>query len=195
MISVKTVTRAGKNGMTMAQLQKGFARVRKSYVKAGVLGATGTHTPGTVVRKVEARRDPHSGRFRKAVQARTDANGAVSELTNAVLAAIHEYGLGTAPARPWIGPPFRAKRPEYFRTLAAAYRTALRAGKPQDVDKVLGLLGAQMAADIKNYVTSGAGVPPPNAPSTIRQKGSSRPLVDTSGMVNSVTYQVVSGGR
>jgi hypothetical protein len=35
---------------------------------------------------------------------------------------------------------------------------------------------------------------PPNAPATIRAKGSSKPLIDTGEMRQSVTYQI-RGGR
>ena len=41
-----------------------------------------------------------------------------------------------------------------------------------------------------------SNVPPPNAPSTIRQKGSSKTLVDTSEMVGHVTHrQTIKGGQ
>jgi HK97 gp10 family phage protein len=41
-----------------------------------------------------------------------------------------------------------------------------------------------------------SNVPPPNAPSTIRQKGSSKTLVDTGEMVGHVTHrQTIKGGQ
>lgn len=41
-----------------------------------------------------------------------------------------------------------------------------------------------------------SGVPPPNAPTTIRQKGSSKTLVDTGEMVGHVTHrQTTEGGQ
>lgn len=41
-----------------------------------------------------------------------------------------------------------------------------------------------------------SNVPPPNAPSTIRQKGSSKTLVDTGEMVGHVTHrQTIEGGQ
>ncbi len=113
-------------------------------------------------------------------------------LSNSQLASIHEYGLGNVPARPWIGPPFRLKRDEYFKFLADAYQKALKAGKPSEVEKALGLLGLKMTADIKKYVTEGEGVPPPLKAATIKRKGSSRPLVDTGELLNSVQFQVVT---
>lgn len=114
-------------------------------------------------------------------------------LSNAELASIHEYGLGNVPARPWIGPPFRAKREVYFKFLSDAYQKALKDGKPAEVEKALALLGQKMVADIKRYVTEGEGVPPPLKPKTIARKKSSRPLVDSSEMLNSVNYKVEGG--
>jgi len=41
----------------------------------------------------------------------------------------------------------------------------------------------------KNYIKAGNNLAP-NAPSTIAQKGSSKPLIDTGSMLNSITYAV-----
>lgn len=49
----------------------------------------------------------------------------------------------------------------------------------------LGVLGTGMIQD-----QIAANTPPPNAPSTIRQKGSSRTLIDTGRMRQSVTWEV-----
>ena len=52
----------------------------------------------------------------------------------------------------------------------------------------------QFAQDgIKKYIVG--GVFEPNAETTIRQKGSSRPLIDTGTMRNSVRYEVTSRGK
>ena len=112
-------------------------------------------------------------------------------LTNAQLASIHEFGLGNAPARPFIRPPFLAHREEYLALLRKSYNEAIIRGDAKAFERVLALIGFKMAADIKNYVTQGAGVPPPLAASTIALKGSSRPLVDTGQLVNSITSEVV----
>lgn len=44
------------------------------------------------------------------------------------------------------------------------------------------------AMDLRNEIVKkiNSNVPPPNAPSTIKQKGSSKTLIDTGNMVNSV---------
>lgn len=162
-LTYKVVKRYSK----WAALQSDFAAVRAAFVKAGVLGTA------------------HKGKGGK----RANTN-----LTNAQLAAINEYGLSNSPARPWIGPSFRLNRKKYMERLVKAYQQALKVGRPSLVMLELERLGFLMSADIKNYVTQSPlpGIPPPNAPSTIARKGSSRTLVDSGQMVNSVTHKVIS---
>jgi hypothetical protein len=52
--------------------------------------------------------------------------------------------------------------------------------------QVLDSLGLWMQAKIRNSIIHGNWTP--NAPSTIKQKGSSKPLIDSSQMLNSVTW-------
>jgi hypothetical protein len=122
--------------------------------------------------------------------------------TNAQLAAIHEFGSedGTIPERSFIRSTLTANIQEYKRILTKIVRGIyMRKLTPE---RGLGLLGAQVAADIKKRVTTGDEVPPPNAPSTLarkeklRRKGSKglpRTLVDTGRMIGSVSWAVVKG--
>lgn len=56
------------------------------------------------------------------------------------------------------------------------------------VDDMLDLYGQQMATAIKTYIRDIST--PPNHPYTIEQKGSSNPLVDSGGLVESITWKV-----
>ena len=58
------------------------------------------------------------------------------------------------------------------------------AGK-MSVDTMLDLYGQQMATAIKNYMRETQ----PNHPFTIEQKASSTPLVDTGGLIGSITFE------
>ena len=60
------------------------------------------------------------------------------------------------------------------------------AGK-MSVDDMLDLYGQQMATAIKTYARDLST--PPNHPYTTEQKGSSNPLVDTGGMIESITFK------
>ena len=120
-------------------------------------------------------------------------------ISNVQLGVIHEFGTSTIPARPFISTAFKQHRAEY-RALLERLGKGVYSGKLEYV-RALGIVGQKMAADMKNYVTQGAGVPPPNAPSTLARKAAKgnngeppRTLVDTGAMVGSITYEVVTRG-
>lgn len=56
------------------------------------------------------------------------------------------------------------------------------------VDDMLDLCGQQFSTAIKDRIVEIST--PPNHPYTIEQKGSSNPLVDTGGLVSSITWKV-----
>lgn len=202
---------AGK--FTVKKIDRGLARIQrvlksikqdKSYVKAGLLGKASKRRsiPRLTVSKEErdyALAFPAVAAVLAAKAERHNAKRATA-MSNVQLGLIHEFGTDTIPARPFISASFKRNRAEY-RALLTRLGAGVYAGK-LEYTKVLGILGQKMAADMKNYVTQGAGVPPPNAPSTLARKqakGNSsgaapRPLVDTGALVGSITYEVVVRG-
>jgi hypothetical protein len=146
------------------------------YAKAGFLGAGGERPP-----------EP----------------GEPSGLTNAELAAVHEYGAPEVgvPARPFVGPAFDDNRERYeleLRRLVGAFLSG-----SIHLEQALGILGLLMASDIRRYVTEGDEVPPPNAPATLARKEAKssgspwgvRTLVDTGRMIGSTTHAVIVGPK
>ena len=59
---------------------------------------------------------------------------------------------------------------------------------PDGIDQMLGKWGAFTEGLVKRTVQK--GVPPPNAPATIRAKRSAKPLIDTGQLVQSIRYGV-----
>ncbi len=117
--------------------------------------------------------------------------------TNLKVAAWMELGTRRAPPRPFLSSTFDAKREEY-RALVEQLTRAILAGKLTP-ERALGLIGAKVSADVKNRVTTGAQIPPPNAPSTLARKrakgeGDPRTLVDTGQMVGALTWALDKGG-
>ncbi len=112
-------------------------------------------------------------------------------LTNAELAVVHEFGTEDIPARPFLRSTASAQRAAW----EALMRKVLEkvATRKLPLEKGLALIGERAAADVRRTVTS--GVPPPNAPSTIAAKGSSKPLVDTGQLLRSIAYEVVPEGE
>lgn len=102
------------------------------------------------------------------------------------IGAFNEFGTSRAPERSFLRSTIDEKREVYFRILAnemnkifAGTRTAAES---------LGLLGQKATSDIQKKITDLKD--PPNAPSTVRAKGSSNPLIDTGRMRASIRYQV-----
>ena len=112
------------------------------------------------------------------------------EIDNVGLAVVMEFGA------PSVGVPERSfLRSTFDRLKNDWYHLAVRmlrgvAAEKLELHDGLALMGERMKADVKKAITTGAGIPPPNAPATIRGKGSSRPLVDSGRLVGSIDYEV-----
>lgn len=90
------------------------------------------------------------------------------------------------PERPFMQNSVRANRGKYQTAMRSSAAKILRGETSlQVVMQKLGILGqGDIQAEITSLMT------PPNAPSTIRQKGSSKPLIDTGEMRSAVTFRV-----
>lgn len=116
------------------------------------------------------------------------------ELTIAEVAKINEFGAPNhgIPERSFIRSTFRNNEAELKKMTARAAKGYV-AGKVS-LARALDILGAWGANKIKRTITSGNGVPPPNAAATIQAKGSTRTLVDTGRMLNAISWEVVNAG-
>lgn len=112
----------------------------------------------------------------KAVRVGYQAGGPQSEGVDVLDVAIYtEYGTRNAPARPFMAQTASKNQP---RVSAAMGRIANAATTGQGAPAaLLGQLGEFYAELIRREISSGDFAA--NAPSTIRAKGSSKPLVDT----------------
>ena len=107
------------------------------------------------------------------------------DVMNTFLAMVHEFGLGV-PERSFIRSTVDEKRLVYMKFIKAlAGKVALGVMTKK---QALMLLGAKVEADMKRTIR--AGIDPPNSPSTIAAKGSSKPLIDTGQLVSSIDYEV-----
>lgn len=108
-----------------------------------------------------------------------------SELTNVEVAAMNEFGEGV-PERSFIRETFDMHRGDYY-TIMRRLATQVVTNK-MDNRFALEVVGQKMESDIKRRIE--LGVPPPNAPSTIKRKGSSKTLINTGQLKNSITHTV-----
>jgi hypothetical protein len=117
----------------------------------------------------------------------------VGEITNAQLLYIHTHGsaLRNIPARPVIEPAIAKPENKVRITseLKQAAQSALE-GDDQAVHEHLSKAGALGANAAKRQFTDPANGWAPNAPSTIAQKGSDKPLIDTGELRRDITYFV-----
>lgn len=105
-----------------------------------------------------------------------------SDITMAQLGAIMQYGNDNIPARPWLDKGAETGTREYLETIQEGIEDGLTS------KQIMNQVGAIATGYVQEYITDLRY--PPNAESTIRQKGSDNPLIDTGAMRNSVTYQV-----
>ena len=123
-------------------------------------------------------------------------------ITNGELAVMMEFGTRNAPARSWIGRTFDQKRAEVQADMQRLLGHLVD-GKIT-IDKALNVLGAKYSAEVKNTVTQGEQIPPPNAPSTLARKmaktragaaNAARTLSDTGRMIGAVTWATFGSGK
>lgn len=114
--------------------------------------------------------------------------------TSVIMVGIEqEFGSenGRIPERSFLRSTMRRKAPEHRRLIQQLARSVHRGDR--DPEDALALLGMTAADNVQQTIQD--GVPPPNAPSTVRRKGSSHTLIDTGHLIQSITYQRVRRGE
>lgn len=118
--------------------------------------------------------------------------GAVNDgVQVAEYATANEFGTSKAPSRPFMR--------TYFDTGIQSLEKFSRNGITQvalgnaSFPQFLNAAGVRMVDGIKKSINGGDWVP--NAPYTISKKGSSKPLIDSTVMLNSVTFAINDYGE
>ncbi|CAM0028783.1 tail completion or Neck1 protein [Vibrio phage K121] len=104
------------------------------------------------------------------------------ELTMAQLGAVLHFGNQHIPARPWLDVGVRSGSADYLDVIES---------NNEDMDNALNMIGLIAVGKVQQYMTELQD--PPNAPSTVKKKGSSNPLIDTGALRQSVTYSIIDG--
>jgi len=122
------------------------------------------------------------------------------QLTNALLAFVHEFGKKSAPkipARSFIKMPLELHLTELLSKkkalTQAAMERAIRAGCGEEFSRKIGIVAEECIQTA--FRTRGYGDWKTNAPSTIKAKGSDAPLIDTGELRRSITSEVVKEGK
>ena len=103
-------------------------------------------------------------------------------------ASYNEFGTINMPARPFLSSTFDEQSEKWQSTTGKIIDNIID-GDPTIIDNLIGLLGEQVVGDIKEKIDS--NVPPPLSPATIKRKKSTRTLIDTGIMRNSIKYEIV----
>jgi hypothetical protein len=135
--------------------------------------------------------------------------GVLGEGEQQYIAGIHEYGVTWTVTKKQRGF-LHYKGLHVGRTITIPERSFIRAGwdenekeildksdammpdliqKGISVDTFLNALGDESASRIKDFAVALKN--PANHPFTIKEKGSSNPLVDNGGMIGAITYEIV----
>lgn len=103
----------------------------------------------------------------------------------AMVAAIQEFGAPSRgiPPRPFFRNMIAQNSPQWPKAVGDLLKST-----GYDAQKTLEMTGEGIKGELQQSIVSTNS--PPNAPSTIAQKGSSKPLVDTGHMLNSIDFIV-----
>lgn len=107
----------------------------------------------------------------------------------AQIAMFNELGTSTAPARPFLRDSVDENEDVIRDQCGKELKKLTTGATAETVLKRVGALGVRL---VQEKIVSGSFKP--NAPSTIRKKGSDKPLIDTGRMRQSVKYVVKKRG-
>lgn len=110
-------------------------------------------------------------------------------VTVAQVGAWNEYGTDLTPERSFMRTTMNERRREHRATI---FRIVRRALKGDDAKRLMGLLGQQVQNQVQAKIVSIQE--PPNAESTINRKKSSKPLVDSGQLSQSIKWEYLNVG-
>ena len=112
-------------------------------------------------------------------------------VTIAMVAAWNEYGTEHSPSRPFMRDTVRNGKEKIINHATNEAKKAIRGDG--DINVLLNSIGAHTKGLMQQEIRNGEFAP--NAPSTIAKKGSSKPLIDTGRMRQSVVYVIKQKGE
>lgn len=112
--------------------------------------------------------------------------GSPAGITVAEIAEIHEFGLGV-PERSWLRDWIDANTRQIADRIRREEAEVVKGKRTRE--QAIKRLGVWIQGEIQQRIAD--GIPPPNAPSTIAKKGSSKPLIDTGQLRQSITHKIV----
>ena len=181
-----------KTSLATLDLNRALDQIRKAEVLVGITQATSSNRYAVAKEKL----DSITGKGKKSTAKRRRLTGlmiASGKINNAELLYIQTNGspIRHIPKRPVIEPAIQAdgNRQEISAELAEASAAYMRRD-PQKALVYLQRAGIAGQNASKRWFVDPRNGWAPNKPSTIRSKGSARPLIDTGAMRKAITFVV-----
>ncbi|MCX2589718.1 MULTISPECIES: hypothetical protein [Proteus] len=109
------------------------------------------------------------------------------ELSNATIAAAHEFGVpGHIPERSFLRSTLNENKDNATKLLIKEIKADISQGEFSE--RPFAILGEKLVGEVKRKIQS--GINPALDPKTVKRKGSSKPLIDTGNLLQSITYEV-----
>lgn len=105
---------------------------------------------------------------------------------NALIGMVHEFGLGNNPERSWLRSTMTEQSSKYAKLIAETIPESIKNG--MSAHDAYSRLGTLAVNDVKLKLASGEFVALKQA--TIDRKGSSKPLIDTGNLRQSINYEI-----
>lgn len=131
------------------------------------------------------------GRDPKKVRSK-DGESDSPELTLIEIAAQNEFGTDKIPARPWLRTSVDLFKNEWIKSMRKISSLAVL-GKANLIEQGWRIFGVEAVSNVQNTLLTYPWKP--NAPGTIASKGSTKPLVDTSQLLQSQRAVLVNGDK
>jgi hypothetical protein len=166
-------------------LADSLAALTKQQVLVGIPATTAQDRTNDLLKALGSARGRRKARLMKLATK--------SVINNAELLFIHTNGspLRHIPARPVIEPAIEdsTNKALIVAQLELAAQAAVE-GRKDQVTRLLKLAGTVAEVAVRGWFTNPKNHWAPNVPSTIRAKGSDKPLIDTGELRKSITYVV-----
>lgn len=108
-------------------------------------------------------------------------------LSNATIAAAHEFGVpGHIPERSFLRTTVGENKDKITGLLVRELKADISQGNFSG--RAFAIVGEKLSGEVKRRIQS--GINPELDPKTVARKGSSKPLIDTGNLLQSITYEV-----
>lgn len=176
----------------LRELRKQLQALAKKEVLVGIPAENSTREHGGEINNAELlyiqSHGVRSASMRKEMQGNLDAGMKYSKAHELYLQS-HGSPMYHVPPRPVLEPAIASQKEAIGKLISAASKSALE-GKPAQCEANLNKAGMVAVSAARGWFENPANGWPPNAPYTIKKKGSSQPLIDTGEMRKAITYVV-----